>query len=69
MHSVQEVVSILEALTGKSARIHHETAHIMDVPKTQAALDQQDLVFTPQVSLQEGLEKFVQWYKAFYLGA
>lgn len=68
MHSVQEVVSILETLTGKSARIQHETAHVMDVPKTQAALDQQDLVFTPKVSLQAGLENFVQWYKAFYLG-
>jgi UDP-glucuronate 4-epimerase len=68
MHSVQEVISILEGLTGKSARIHHETAHIMDVPKTHAALDQQDLVFTPKTSLQTGLEKFVQWYKAFYLG-
>jgi UDP-glucuronate 4-epimerase len=40
----------------------------MDVPKTHAALDQQDLVFTPKVSLQAGLEQFVQWYKSFYLG-
>ena len=68
MHSVQEVVNILETLTGKSAHIHHETAHVMDVPKTQASLDQQDLMFTPKISLQEGLENFVQWYKAFYLG-
>ena len=68
MHNVQEVVTLLEELTGKKAHIQHESAHIMDVPKTQAGLAQQDLVFTSKISLREGLGNFVEWYKGFYLG-
>lgn len=69
IHSVKEVLAILEELTEKKARIQNEDAHIMDVPKTHASLDQQELVFQPKVSLKEGLTTFVDWYKHFYLGA
>ncbi|GAJ46408.1 protein CapI [Holospora elegans E1] len=69
IHSIKEVLEILERLTQKKARVQQEPAHIMDVPKTHAGLDNQDLVFSSKVSLTEGLERFVTWYKQFYLGA
>ena len=69
MHSIKEVLEILERLTERKAHIQEETAHIMDVPKTQAGLDHQDLIFQSKTSLELGLEQFVTWYKEFYLGA
>ena len=69
MHSIKEVLEISERLTHKKAVIQEEAAHIMDVPKTQAGLDHQDLIFESKTSLELGLERFVTWYKEFYLGA
>ncbi|PPE03119.1 NAD-dependent epimerase/dehydratase family protein [Holospora curviuscula] len=69
MHSIKEVLEILEHLTQRKASIQREPAHIMDVPKTQAGLDHQDLIFESKTPLAVGLERFVTWYKQFYLGA
>ena len=40
-----------------------------DVPTTYADVDAlvQDFGFAPHTSLREGLRKFVEWYKMFYL--
>ncbi|ETZ06740.1 protein CapI [Holospora obtusa F1] len=68
IYSIKEVLEILEQLTQRKAHIQQEPAHIMDVPKTQAGLEHQDLVFETKTSLLSGLEQFVTWYKQFYLG-
>jgi len=39
-----------------------------DVPDTYADVDDlvNELEYEPKISIEEGIEKFVNWYKAFY---
>jgi nucleoside-diphosphate-sugar epimerase len=58
------IISKFEELLGKKARIDHKPFHVADLMETWADISKAKnlLGWEPQVSLEEGLEKSVQWY-------
>jgi nucleoside-diphosphate-sugar epimerase len=62
--SLRTIISKLEELLGKKAKIDHKPFHVADLMQTWADISKAKnlLGWEPQVSLEEGLEKSVQWY-------
>jgi len=62
--SLNTIISKLEELLGKTAKIDHKPFHVADLMETWADISKANnlLGWEPQVSLDEGLEKSVQWY-------
>ena len=62
--SLNSIIERLESLLGKKAKIETKPFHIADIKETWADIDKAKnlLGWEPQVSLDEGLEKSVQWY-------
>jgi len=62
--SLNAIISLLEELLGKSAKIDHKPFHVADLMETCADISKAKnlLGWKPQVSLEQGLEKSVQWY-------
>jgi len=63
-----KMVSLLEMLCGRKAKIKKTKMQLGDVRKTYANIKEskKDLKFKPKTSLEEGLEKFVAWYKYYH---
>ena len=65
---LRRFVAILEELIGKPAIIRHKPMQPGDVPATYA--DVSDLAavtgFSPTTPIEEGLSRFVAWYRDFY---
>jgi len=62
--SLNTIIVKLEELLGKKANIDHKPFHVADLMETWADISKAKnlLGWEPQVSLEEGLEKSVQWY-------
>jgi nucleoside-diphosphate-sugar epimerase len=62
--SLNTIISKLEELLGKKARIDHKPFHVADLMETWADISKAKnlLGWEPQVSLDEGLEESVEWY-------
>ena len=62
--SLNTIISKLEELLGKRAKIDHKPFHVADLMETWADISKAKslLDWEPQVSLDEGLEKSVHWY-------
>ena len=62
--SLNTIISKLEELLGKKAKIDHKPFHVADLMETWADISKAKnlLGWEPKVSLDEGLEKSVQWY-------
>jgi nucleoside-diphosphate-sugar epimerase len=62
--SLNTIISKLEELLGKKAKIDHKPFHVADLMETWADISKAKnlLGWEPQVSLEEGLEKSVQWH-------
>jgi UDP-glucuronate 4-epimerase len=62
--SLNIMISKLEELLGKKAKIDHKPFHMGDLMETWADISKAKnlLGWEPQVSLEEGLEKSAQWY-------
>ena len=62
--SLNTIVEKLESIIGKKAKIDHKPFHIADIKETWADIDKANrlLDWQPKVSLDEGLEKSVEWY-------
>jgi nucleoside-diphosphate-sugar epimerase len=62
--SLNTIIFKLEELLGKKAKIDHKSFHVADLMETWADISKAKnlLGWEPQVSLEEGLEKSVQWY-------
>ena len=62
--SLNIIVSKLEQLLGKKAKIDHKPFHVADLMETWADISKAKrlLGWEPQILLDEGLEKSVQWY-------
>jgi UDP-glucuronate 4-epimerase len=62
--TLNAIIERLESLLGKKAKIDHKPFHIADIKETWADIDKAKnlLGWEPRVSLDEGLEKSVQWY-------
>jgi UDP-glucuronate 4-epimerase len=63
---LSELVRMLERATGKKAIVQREAAQQGDVPLTWADISKAEklLGYRPQTTLEEGLKKFVAWYRA-----
>ena len=63
--SLNTIISRLEELLGKKAKINYKAFHIADLMETWADIEKAKnlLGWEPKVSLDEGLEKSVSWYK------
>lgn len=66
--SLMHFLETLETIIGKKAKIQLAPLQPGDVKETIAdiAATQKDFGFKPQTHIQEGLQKFVGWYRNFY---
>ncbi len=64
--SLKSIILKLEELLGKKAKIDYKPFHIADIMETWADIEKASelLGWKPKVSLDEGLEKTVEWYLA-----
>lgn len=62
--SLNTIISKLEELLGKKAKIDHKPFHVADLMETWADISKANslLGWEPQVSLEDGLKKSIQWY-------
>lgn len=65
---ISKFIEILENLIGKKAKKEFLPMQDGDVYKTYADIGEltKDTGFEPQTPIEEGLEKFVKWYKKYY---
>ncbi len=65
---VKYFVSVLEDLLGKKAIIQNEGMQKGDVYQTFADIEESRKIlgFEPKTSIENGLKKFVDWYKEYY---
>ena len=63
-----KMVSLLEMLCKRKARINKKGIQLGDVRHTYANIKEskKDLKFKPKTNLKDGLEKFVTWYKDYH---
>ena len=63
--SMNKVIQMLEERLGKEAIVDYRDAHIADVSETWANIDKAKelLDWEPQISLEEGLDRSVEWYQ------
>jgi UDP-glucose 4-epimerase len=63
--ALKDILSILEGVIGKRARINHSATEKGDVPHTHADTSriQDELGYRPATSVEEGLEAEVEWMK------
>ena len=61
-------ISVLERKLGRKARKKMLPLQAGDVPATCADVDDlmRDVGFRPSTTVEEGIDKFVDWYKAYY---
>jgi UDP-glucuronate 4-epimerase len=62
---LSELVCLLERATGKQAIVQRESPQQGDVPLTWADISkaERQLGYRPQTAMEEGLKKFVAWYR------
>ena len=65
---LMDYVAVLEKYIGKKAIIDFKPMHPGDVKETYADITETtaDLGYKPTTSIDEGLEKFVNWFKRYY---
>jgi UDP-glucuronate 4-epimerase len=61
-------ISVIESALGLTAKIEFEPMQAGDVPETYADIDRirREFGFSPTTSIDEGLPKFIRWYREFY---
>lgn len=61
-------IEVLEDSLGKKARKNLLPIQLGDVPATYADIDDltRDIGFRPATPIEEGIKKFVEWYKKYY---
>jgi len=64
-HSLLEMISLVERFTGKKAKIENREFHKADMKATWADITKAKelLGWQPKTSLEEGIEKTVDWFK------
>lgn len=65
---LKEMIKILELQTGCKAKINSLPMQAGDVPKTASDTSslQAATGYVPQIGLEEGIQRFVEWYKGYY---
>lgn len=66
--TLRRFITAIESACGKKAQENLLPMQAGDVPITYADIDEltTDIGFRPQTSIEEGISKFVNWYKAYY---
>ena len=61
-------IEVLEECLGKTAQKNFMPMQAGDVPATYADVDDlvREIDFKPQTSIEEGISKFVDWYRGYY---
>ena len=61
-------ISLIEKATGKTARIEFEPMQPGDIKETCADIGpiQRDYGFQPKTAIDEGIPRFVDWYRDYY---
>ncbi len=65
---LERFIEVLEESLGRRAEREYYPLQPGDVPCTYANIDDlaRDVGFSPRTTIEEGLPKFVEWYKAYY---
>jgi UDP-glucuronate 4-epimerase len=65
------LVSLIETAVGKKAVIEHAPMQPGDVKETYADIEasQRDLGFVPRTTIDEGIPRFVKWYREYHCNA
>ena len=65
---LMDYISIIEKNLNKKAILNYLPMQPGDIPNTLASIDllNKDLNYKPSISINEGISKFVQWYKNYY---
>jgi UDP-glucuronate 4-epimerase len=65
---LMRVVELLEQATGKKALLDPQPMHIGDVKETFADISaiERDLGFAPRTTIEEGVPRFVRWYREYH---
>ncbi|MEM7725405.1 MAG: NAD-dependent epimerase [Cyanobacteria bacterium P01_A01_bin.45] len=66
--ALEKFIEIIEKALGQSAKKNYLPMQPGDVPITYADLTDlmEDVGFQPKTSVEEGISKFVQWYREYY---
>ena len=67
--TLRRFITAIEDACGKKAKENLLPMQPGDVPATYADIDEltADIDFIPQTSIEDGIAKFVDWYKAYYV--
>lgn len=65
--SLKEMVETIEKILGKKAILNRQPMQLGDVEKTYADISKAKMMigYNPQTSFEEGIRKFVEWYKKY----
>jgi len=65
--NLMDFISAIEKALGKEARKNFLPMQPGDVPATYADVDDlmKDVGFAPSTSIQDGIDKFVEWFKTY----
>jgi len=65
---LMKFIKIIEDALGQKAKMKFFDLQLGDVPETYADVDDliRDVRFKPQTSLETGIARFIDWYKAYY---
>lgn len=66
--TLEKYIEIIEQCLGKKAKKNYLPMQAGDVPETYAKVDDlmHDVGFKPNTSAEEGVAKFVEWYKGYH---
>ncbi len=66
--SVTDLIAVIEAATGRTARTEHAQGPPGDVRETFADISRaaRDFGFAPKIPLREGIARFVAWFRAYH---
>jgi len=66
-----KLIQVLEEKIGKKAKINWLPMQAGDVPTTYADIDNlsREVGYRPHTSIEEGIGRFVDWYRDFYKSA
>lgn len=66
--TLRRFITAIESACGKKAKENLLPMQAGDVPITYADIDElvEDIGFRPKTNIEDGIEKFVNWYRAYY---
>ncbi len=66
---LKEYIAAIEAVLGKTAEKEFLPMQPGDVPHTEADVTDliKDIGYKPSTSIKIGIEKFIEWYKSYYI--